>query len=147
MSLKESLLADMKAAMRNRETIRLETIRLLRAAVQRKEIDEKIQLDDQGVLQITQKMIKQCTDAAEQFSKGNRADLADKEKANIAILEAYLPEPLSEHEVDHLIDEAIQQVGATTLKEMGNVIGLVKSKAQGRVDMDRVSTKIKSLLA
>lgn len=146
MDIKESLVADMKAAMRGREVIRLETIRLLRAAIQRKEVDERIQLDDQGVLQITQKMIKQCADAAEQFTKGKRQDLADKENANIAILETYLPAQLSDDEVDSLIAEAIQQSAATTMKEMGKVIALVKEKAQGRVDMGNVSTRIKSLL-
>ena len=141
----------MKAAMRDRQVVRLETIRLLRAAIQRKELDEQIQLDDQGVLQIIQKMVKQCTDAAEQFTKGNREDLADKERANIAILETYLPDylsgPLSDHEIDRLIQEAIQQSGATTMKDLGKVIGLVKLKAQGRVEMAAVSAKIKSLLA
>ena len=151
MSLKENLVVDMKAAMRDREVVRLETIRLLRAAIQRKELDEQIQLDDQGVLQIIQKMVKQCTDAAEQFTNGNREDLADKERANIAILETYLPEPLSAHEIDRLIREAIQQSGATTMKEMGKVIGLVKLKvqaeAQGRVEMGAVSARIKFLLS
>lgn len=146
MDIKESLVVDMKAAMRGREVIRLETIRLLRAAIQRKEVDEQIQLDDQAVLQITQKMIKQCADAAEQFTKGNRQDLADKERAHIAILEAYLPAQLSDDEVDSLIAEAINQSAATTMKEMGKVIALVKEKAQGRVDMGSVSTRIKSLL-
>ena len=86
-NLQECLVADMKIAMRHKEVVKLETIRLLRAAIQRKEIDDKIQLDNDGVQQIIEKMIKQCSDAAEQFTKGNRADLADKEKANIAILE------------------------------------------------------------
>ncbi len=155
MSLKESLIVDMKAAMRDRQVVRLETIRLLRAAIQRKEVDEQIQLDDQDVLQIIQKMVKQCTDAAEQFTKGNREDLVDKERANIAILETYLPEPLSAPEIDSLIQEAIQQSGATTMQDMGKVIGLVQLKvqakaqaeAQGRVEMGAVSARIKSLLS
>ena len=103
MSIKETLVVDMKAAMRDKDTIRLETIRLLRAAIQRKEVDERVQLDDEYVLQIIQKMVKQCTDAAQQFSNGNREDLADKEKANISILETYLPEQLSEQEIETLI--------------------------------------------
>ncbi len=150
MTLKETLLLDMKTAMRDRDVSRLETIRLLRAAIQRKEVDEKIQLEDGAVLQIAEKMIKQCADAAEQFSKGARRDLADKERTHIAILEAYLPELLSEHEIDSLIDEAIRQSGATSIKEMGKVIGRVKSMAQehgGRVDMAAVSAIIKSRLA
>ncbi len=150
-NLQECLVADMKIAMRHKEVVKLETIRLLRAAIQRKEIDEKIQLDNDGVQQIIEKMIKQCSDAAEQFTKGNRADLADKEKANIAILETYLPDQLSDSEVDTLVADAIQQTGATTMKEMGKVIGLVKTKVQtqiaGRVDMGIVSTKIKAHLS
>lgn len=147
MSIKETLVADMKVAMRNKDTIRLETIRLLRAAIQRKEVDERVQLDDEGVLQIIQKMVKQCTDAAQQFSNGNREDLADKEKANISILETYLPEQLSEQEIETLIQEAIQQTGAATMKDMGKVMGLVKSRSQGRADMGAVSMRIKSLLS
>ena len=150
-NLQECLVADMKIAMRHKEVVKLETIRLLRAAIQHKEIDEKIQLDNDGVQQIIEKMIKQCSDAAEQFTKGNRADLADKEKANIAILETYLPDQLSDSEVDTLVADAIQQTGATTMKEMGKVIGLVKTKVQtqiaGRVDMGIVSTKIKAQLS
>lgn len=148
MSLKERLVVDMQAAMRDRETVRLETIRLLRAAIQRREVDEKIQLDDQDVQQVIQKMLKQCNDATEQFTKGNREDLADKERANIAVLEDYLPALLSEQEVDSLVQEAIQQSGATSMKEMGKVIGLVTAKvqanAQGRVEMKMVIDKIKS---
>ena len=150
-NLQECLVADMKIAMRHKEVVKLETIRLLRAAIQRKEIDDKIQLDNDGVQQIIEKMIKQCSDATEQFTKGNRADLADKEKANIAILETYLPEQLSDSAVDSLVADAIQQTGATTMKEMGKVIGLVKTKVQtqiaGRVDMGIVSTKIKAQLS
>lgn len=147
MSLKERIVADMKSAMRDKETIRLETIRLLRAAIQRKELDDRVELDDEGVLQITQKMIKQCNDAAEQFIKGNREDLAEKEKANIAILEDYLPEQLSEDEVDAMIKDAISQTGAASMKDMGNVMGMVKSKVQGRGDMSAISGKIKALLS
>ena len=147
MSIKETLVVDMKAAMRDKDTIRLETIRLLRAAIQRKEVDERVQLDDEYVLQIIQKMVKQCTDAAQQFSNGNREDLADKEKANISILETYLPEQLSEQEIETLIQDAIQQTGAASMKDMGKVMGLVKSRSQGRADMGAVSMRIKSLLS
>jgi uncharacterized protein YqeY len=147
MSIKDTLVADMKVAMRDKDTIRLETIRLLRAAIQRKEVDERVQLDDEGVLQIIQKMVKQCTDAAQQFSNGNREDLADKEKANISILETYLPEQLSEQEIEALIQDAMQQTGAATMKDMGKVMGLVKSRSQGRTDMGAVSMRIKSLLS
>ena len=96
MSLKDRIVADMKTAMREKETIRLETIRLLRAAIQRKEVDDRVTLDDQGVLEIVQILVKQSTDSAQQFISGNRQDLADKENQNIAVLKDYLPEQLSE---------------------------------------------------
>jgi len=147
MNLKQRILADMQAAMRAKESVRLETIRMLRAAIQRKEVDDRIELDDQGVLQVVQKMVKQSTDAAQQFAKGDRQDLVDKENANISILRQYLPEPLSKQAVEEIIDQALQQSGATSVREMGKVMGLVKAKVQGRADMGRVSSKIKTLLS
>ncbi len=146
MSLKERIVADMKTAMRNRETVRLETIRLLRAAIQRQEVDSRTELEDSGVLQIVQKQVKQSKDAASQFQQGGRPDLADKEKSNIAVLETYLPAQLSDAQMDELVDEAIQQTGATSMKDMGRVMGVVKSRAQGQVDMGVISGKIKSIL-
>ncbi len=147
MSLKENIFADMKAAMRDKETIRLETIRLLRAAIQRKEVDDRTELDDEGVLQIVQKMVKQCNDAAQQFTNGGREDLANKELANIAVLEDYLPEQLSDTELNDIVDQAIAQSGASSMKDMGKVMGMVKSQTQGRADMGAVSGRIKSLLS
>ena len=147
MTLKESLIADMKVAMRDKEKVRLETIRLLRAAIQRKEVDERIELDDEGVLLIVQKLVKQCTDAEDQFAQGNRDDLAQKERENIAVLQTYLPEPLSDSEIESLIKQAIEKTGASTMKEMGKVMGIVKAGAQGRADMGKVSATIKSLLS
>ncbi len=147
MGLKENLFADMQTAMRDKAATRLETIRLLRAAIQRREVDDQVELDDDGVLQIVQKMVKQCQDAAAQFSKGSREDLADKEKASIAILETYLPEPLSDQEVDILIQQAMQQTGAASMKDMGKVVGMIKARSRGRADMAKVSARIKSLLS
>ena len=147
MSLKESIIADMRTAMRDKDTVKLETIRMLRAAIQRKEVDDQIQLDDEGVLQIIQKMIKQSTDAAEQFIQGSRQDLADKENQNIAVLKTYLPEQLSEDEISVIISKAMADTGAATMKDMGKVMALVKSQLQGRADMGAVSGKIKSLLS
>ena len=146
MSLKERIVADMKTAMRNRETVKLETIRLLRAAIQRKEVDSRTELEDSGVLQIVQKQVKQCKDAASQFQQGGRSDLADREQAHVVILETYLPAQLSDAEMDALVEEAIQQTGATSMKEMGQVMGVVKSRAQGQADMGVISGKIKSIL-
>lgn len=137
----------MKAAMRAKETVRLETIRMLRAAIQRKEVDDRVELDDQGVVQIVQKMVKQSTDAAQQFANGNRQDLVDKENACISILRQYLPEPLSDQDVEEIIEQALQESGATSTRDMGRVMGLVKSKIQGRADMGAVSVKIRSLLS
>lgn len=145
--LKLKLLDDMKLAMREKNTVQLETIRMVRAAIQRKEVDERTELDDNGVLQILQKMVKQCNDAAEQFKKGGRDDLAQKEQDNIDVMQSYLPEKLSDAEVDILIQDAIKQSGAESMKDMGKVMGILRDKVQGRADMGALSGRIKSLLA
>lgn len=147
MSLKDAIAEDMKSAMREKNTIKLETIRLLRSAIQRKEVDEQTELDDEAVLQIVQKMVKQCRDAAEQFTQGGRDDLASKEKENINILKTYLPAPLSAEEIDKVISTAIAETSASSMKDMGKVMGSVKSKIQGRADMAEVSSRIKALLS
>ncbi|MGI9319313.1 MAG: GatB/YqeY domain-containing protein [bacterium] len=145
--LKQKLLDDMKLAMRGKNTVELETIRMVRAAIQRKEVDERIELNDNDIVQVLQKMVKQCNDAADQFSQGGRDDLAKKELANIAVMEAYLPEKLSDAEVDVLIRDAINQTGAESMKDMGKVMGVLRDKVQGRADMGALSARIKSLLA
>ena len=137
----------MKLAMREKNTIQLETVRMVRAAVQRREVDDKVSLDDAGVLQIIQKLVKQCTDAANQFKQGGRDDLAEKELANIAVMESYLPEKLSDEEIDKLIKQAISETGATTMKDMGRVMGVLRDRVQGRADMGSLSGRIKSLLS
>ncbi len=147
MNLKERIVADMKSAMRAKETARLETIRMLRAAIQRKEVDDRVELDDQGVLQIIRKMVKQSADAARQFANGNRQDLVDKENEMISTLQQYLPEPLSEQAVEEIIAQTLQESGAASIRDMGKVMGLVKSKVQGRADMSAVSARIRSLLS
>ena len=144
--LKQKLIEDMKLAMRQKNVIQLETIRMMRAAVQRKELDDRTELDDAGVLQVIQKMVKQCVDAANQFVGGNRQDLADKELANIAVMEVYLPEKMADDEVDAIIQEVITTTGATSIKDMGKVMGQVKQKVEGRADMGAVSGRIKALL-
>ncbi len=133
--------------MRAKEKVRLVTIRMLLAAIQRREVDERITLDDNGVLAIIEKTIKQSRDAAEQFTKGNRPELAEKEMADIAVWEQYLPAQLDEAEVDAMIDQAISDTGAQSMKEMGKVMGQLKSKLQGKTDMSAVSAKIKARLA
>ncbi len=146
MTLKERIAEDLKVAMRARDTVRLDVIRLLKAAIQRKEVDERCELDEQGVEQVIQKLLKQSQEAAEQFIRGNRKDLADKEHQSVNILQAYLPEQLAESEVVQVISEAIAESDAKSMKDMGRVMALVKERTQGRVDMKLVSEQVKELL-
>lgn len=146
-AIKQKLVAEMKLAMRAKNTIMLDAIRMMRAAVQRQELEQRAELDDAGVVQVIQKMVKQCNHAARQFVDGGRQDLADKELADIAVMEAYLPAKMTTHEVDAVIAAAIQQTGAESIKDMGKVMAMVKHKVQGRADMGAVSGRIKALLA
>ena len=146
MALKERITEDMKTAMRAGEKERLATIRLALAAIKQREVDERITLDDTQVLAVLDKMIKQRREAITQFESGGRADLAAKENAEIAVLQEYLPAQMSEAELDALIAEAIRTTGATSIKDMGKVMGFVKPKAQGRTDMGAVSARIKQKL-
>jgi uncharacterized protein YqeY len=136
----------MKAAMRAKEAQRLSTIRLLLAAMKQKEVDERVQLDDGAVLSIIEKMVKQRRESIAQFEKAGRQDLADNETAEIAILAAYLPAQMSEAEVAEAIAAAIKETGAAGPKEMGKVMGLLKSKLAGRTDMGKLSGLVKSKL-
>ena len=144
--LKARITEDMKTAMRSKDKERLAVIRLIQAAIKQREVDERIELNDEQVLAVLEKMIKQRRDSIEQFTKGDRKDLADKEQAEIVVLQDYMPEALSEQEVDAIIDEAISATGASSVKDMGKVMGLVKPKVQGRADMGAVSQKIKARL-
>jgi len=146
-SLKERITADMKAAMKSGDKARLGVIRLILAALKQVEVDERIELDDQRVTAILDKMVKQRRDSVEQYEKAGRDELADQEKFEIGIIQEYLPEPLSEAEIETLIDEAIAATGASSMKEMGKVMGMLKPKLQGRADMGAVSAKIKQKLA
>ena len=136
----------MKAAMRSGEKERLGVIRMLTAAIKQREVDERITLDDAQVLSVLEKMIKQRKESVEQFKAGNRQDLADKEAAEITLLQGYMPSQLSSAELDALINEAVAATGAASIKDMGKVMGLIKSKAQGRADMGAVGAKIKAKL-
>jgi len=147
MPLKAMIVDDMKAAMRARETARLSTIRLLLAAIKQREVDERIELTDADVLAVIDKMIKQRRDSVTQFEAGNRVDLAAAERAEIAVLEGYLPARLSDAEVDAVIDEAIAAAGAAGISAMGKVMAAVKPKVAGRADMSAVSARIKAKLA
>lgn len=147
MSLKERITEDMKSAMRSGEKDRLATIRLALAAIKQREVDERITLDDAQVLAVLEKMIKQRKEAITQFQAGARADLVAKESAEVSILEGYLPARMSDAELDALIAGAIASTGASSAKDMGKVMALVKSQAQGRADMGAVSARVKEKLA
>ena len=146
MSLKERITEDMKTAMRGGEKDRLATIRMLQAAIKQREVDERIQLDDAQVMSAIEKMIKQRKESIVQFEAGGRADLVAKEAAEMALLQVYLPAQLSEVDLDALIAEAIASTGAASIKDMGKVMGVVKSKAAGRADMGAVGARIKAKL-
>jgi uncharacterized protein YqeY len=147
MSLKEKITEDMKAAMRAKETARLSTIRLLTAAIKQKEVDERIELTDAHILAIIEKMIKQRKDSISQFEAGGRQDLADIEKAELAILSAYMPASLSETEIQSEVAAAVAAVGAAGPQDMGKVMALLKAKLAGRADMTAVSGLVKAALA
>jgi uncharacterized protein len=147
MSLKERITDDMKAAMRSGEKERLGVIRMITSAIKQREVDERITLDDAQVLSVLEKMIKQRKESLVQFQAGNRQDLVDKESAEITLLQGYLPAQLSDTELDALIQEAITATGASSIKDMGKVMGLIKGKAQGRADMGAVGAKIKARLS
>jgi uncharacterized protein len=147
MSLRDQINQDMKAAMRSKDEARLSAIRMLWAAIQRREVDERITLDDTQVLSVVEKTVRQSRDAVEQFLKGNRPDLADKENRDIAFWEVYLPAQASDDEVAKLVREAIAATGAASIKDMGKVVGILKPKLQGRADMGKVSALVKAQLA
>jgi len=147
MSLKEQILADMKTAMREKQASRLESIRMLRAAVQRVEVDEQKEIGDAEVLAIVEKQIKQSKDAISQFTAGDRTDLAEKEQVHVDNLMGYLPEQLSDDEVAVAVANAIAETGAESMKDMGKVMGLLKGQLQGKADMGKVSGIIKAKLS
>ncbi len=143
MPLREQLNEDMKSAMKARETEKLGAIRLLLSAVKQREVDERITLDDAGVIAVIEKMIKQRNDSVSQFEKAARQDLADKEKFEIGVLEAYMPKQLSAGEVDAIVAEAVAASGAKSPADMGKVMAIVKPKLAGRADMGKVSALVK----
>jgi len=147
MALKDKITEDMKAAMRAKETARLGTIRLLLAAMKQKEVDERVALADADVLSIIEKMLKQRRESIAQFEKAGRTDLADTEKAEIGVLQAYLPQQMSEAEVAEAIAAAVAESGAAGPKDMGKVMGLLKSRLAGRTDMGKLSGLVKAKLS
>lgn len=145
--IKEAIQEDMKNAMRSQDKDRLATIRLILAALKQKEVDERITLSDEHVLLILDKMMKQRRESITQFELAHRTDLADKEKAEILVIQHYLPAQLSETEITSLIDLALKESGATSSKDMGKVMAILKPKLQGRADVGAVSAMVKTKLA
>jgi uncharacterized protein YqeY len=145
--LKERIQEDMKAAMRSGDKDRLGVIRMILAGVKQREVDERIVLDDAQVLAVLEKMVKQRKDSIAQFHSGGREDLVAKETAELAVVEGYLPTPLSAAELEALIADAVTATGAATLKDMGKVMAAVKAKAAGRADMGALSARIKQRLS
>lgn len=146
MSLLATLKDAQKNAMRNKDKLALGTIRMALAAVKQREVDERIELNDTDVLQILTKMVKQRQESITQFVKGNRQDLADKEQAEIEVIQTFLPQALSEDEVMSIVEQAITDTGAASMQDMGKVMGKIKPQLQGRADMGAVSGIIKSKL-
>lgn len=146
MSLKQRINDDMKAAMRARESERLGTIRLLLAAIKQREVDERIELDDTAVLAVVEKLIKQRKDSISQFEQAGRTDLVDKESAELAVLQVYMPAALSDAEVAAEVAKAVSESGAAGPQDMGKVMALLKPRLAGRADMSAVSAQVKAAL-
>jgi hypothetical protein len=146
MSLKDRLTEEMQAAMRSGDKARLSVIRMALAGVKQREVDTRRPLDDAGVQTVIERMIKQGKDALAQFRDGGRADLVAKEEAELKVLQTYLPQPLSETELDTFLAECIDAAGATGVKDLGKVMGVIKTRAAGRVDMSTVSARVRTML-
>jgi len=147
MALKDTLQQDMKTALRGGDKPKLGVVRLILAAVKQREIDERIELDDTQITVVLDKMSKQRRDSLEQYEKAGREDLAAQERFELDVIQVYLPEPLGDAEIDGLIGAAIEATGASSMKDMGKVMGQLKDKLQGRADMSAVSNKIKAQLS
>jgi len=147
MSLKARITEDMKNAMRAKDAPRLSTIRMLLAAIKQREVDERIELTDSDVLSVIDKMIKQRRDSIAQFEAGKREDLAAAERAEVTLLSAYMPEPLTDAEIDALIGEAIAASGAVGMSGMGKAMAALKPRLAGRADMGAVSARLKARLS
>lgn len=147
MSLQEQLKSELKTAMLAKDKARVGTIRLLMAEIKQKEVDTRTVLNDEEIIAVLTKMVKQRKDSISQFEAAARQDLVDVESAEIAVLQAFLPQPLSEAEIDTLIDSTVTQLAATGMQDMGKVMNALRPQLQGRADMGLVSAKIKARLA
>lgn len=143
MNLKQRIAEDVKSAMRAGDTKRRDTLRLLQAALKQKEVDERIELEDQAVIAVIEKMLKQRKDSIAQFEAAQRADLAEIEEFEMGVLQTYMPEPLNDAELDTIINEAIASAGEGRAPQIGQVMNLLKSRIAGRADMKKVSTLVK----
>lgn len=146
MTLKARLDADAKDALRRGEKERLGVLRMILAAVKQREVDGRRELDDAGVIAVLERIARRHRESIEQFRKGSREDLADKEARELAVVTAYLPEPLDEAGIDAAVDAAIAEAGAASIRDLGKVMGLLKSRLQGRADMGAVSARVKQRL-
>jgi len=146
MSLKDRLTEDMNAARKSGDKARLSVLSMALAGVKQREVDTRRPLDDAGVQTVIERMIKQAKDSLTQFRDGGRADLVAKEEAEIKVLQTYLPQPLSETELDTFIAECIDAAGATSVKDLGKVMGVIKTRAAGRVDMSTISARVRTML-
>ena len=146
MSLKQQITEDMKTAMRAKDAPRLSAIRLLLAAIKQREVDERIELDDAQVLTVIEKMLKQRRDSITQYEAAARQDLADVEKFEVSVLQTYLPQALTDVEIDALVEQAMQSTGASGVKDMGKVMAILKPQITGRADAGKVSALVKSRL-
>ncbi len=146
MNLKQQITEDMKNAMRAKDTPRLSAIRLLLAAIKQREVDERIELDDPAVVAVIEKMLKQRRDSISQFEAARRQDLVDTEAFEVSVLQGYMPQPLSDTEVEGLVERAVASTDAAGMKDMGKVMAVLKPQLAGRADMGRVSAMIKARL-
>lgn len=142
-TVKERIQEDVKSAMRSKDKERISILRLILAAIKQKEVDENIQLDDGQTLAVLDKMVKQHRDSITQYRQGGRADLVDKETRELSVVQSYLPTPLTDTEINDLLQKAIRETGATSMQEMGKVMNVLKPMVQGKADMSRVSALVK----
>ncbi len=146
MSLKERLQEDLKSSMKNKETVKKSVITLIRASIKQFEVDNRVELDDDGIIDVISKQLKQRNDALEEFKKANRDDLVSETEAEIKVLKEYLPQQLSEEELDIIVKETISEVGATSMKDMGKIMSAIKPKTKGRADGKLINKLVKSNL-
>lgn len=147
MSLKEKLMEDLKTSMKNKDILRKNTITMVRAAIKQEEVDKRIDLDDEGIIQIMGKQLKEKRNSIEEFKKGDRQDLVDQAEAEIAILLEYLPKQLTEEELTEIVKEVLDQGGYTSMKDMGKIMKDVMPKVQGKADGNMVNQVVRKILA